>query len=81
MYGIGVVFFFFSVSGDKQPWADGPEAHKREEVPYNNQGGEETKPLLEDKDNEPTDADSRPPESAQSGTGESPNDQGDQRNK
>lgn len=50
IYGIGVVFFFFSVSGEKQPWADGVDAEHKENVPYSNSGHpEEKEPLLNDK--------------------------------
>ena len=50
IYGIGVVFFFFAVSGDKQPWADGTEAVHKEDVPYSKEGKneEEKKPLMDD---------------------------------
>ena len=49
IYAIGVVFFFFAVSGDKQPWADGVTAEHKEDVPYSNDDkGEEKKPLLDE---------------------------------
>ncbi|XP_065071186.1 vesicular glutamate transporter 1-like [Rhopilema esculentum] len=50
IYGIGVVFFFFAVSGDKQPWADGTEAVHKEDIPYSKDGKneEEKKPLMDD---------------------------------
>ena len=49
IYGIGVVFFFFAVSGEKQPWADGTDAVHKEDIPYNktDKGQEEEKPLLQ----------------------------------
>eukprot|EP00112_Aurelia_sp_Birch-Aquarium-sp1_P009726 Seg2115.4 transcript_id=Seg2115.4/GoldUCD/mRNA.D3Y31 product="Vesicular glutamate transporter 1" protein_id=Seg2115.4/GoldUCD/D3Y31 len=50
IYGVGVVFFFFAVSGDKQPWADGTKAVHKEDVPYNKPGTgqeEEKKPLMQ----------------------------------
>ncbi len=56
IYFIGVVFFFFAVSGEKQPWADGTEAVHKEDVPYsktgktNNRPEEEKKPLLQQDD-------------------------------
>lgn len=58
IYGVGVIFFFFAVSGDKQPWADGVTAEHKEDVPYSTDGeGEEKKPLLDEKaaedENEP----------------------------
>ncbi len=54
VYAIGVVFFFFAMSGEKQPWADGTDAVHKEDVPYSNTGktsnraAEEKKPLLEE---------------------------------
>ena len=50
IYAVGVVFFFFSVSGEKQPWADGVTAEHKENVPYSNSGvPEEKEPLLDEK--------------------------------
>ena len=45
-----MLFFFFAVSGDKQPWADGVNADHTEDVPYSNskKEEEEKKPLLEE---------------------------------
>lgn len=55
VYGVGVIFFFLTVSGDKQPWADGiTDALHKEDVPYSNTGqagnraDEEKKPLLQE---------------------------------
>jgi len=40
IYGVGVVFFFLTVSGDKQPWNDPPETREDEErTPLTSQGG------------------------------------------
>ena len=70
IYGIGVVFFFFAVSGDKQPWADGVSADHKENIPYSNDGNqEEKKPLLDEKregeESTPTSSEQQPQQQTQ----------------